>query len=72
MSRKHSQQPASNIEKCYLLVNKYFDGNQEKIKTWFSTPNPLMGGVTPLHMLVIGRDAKLLATIMDWVEESLG
>jgi len=45
----------------------YFDGDEAKTDEWMKTPNPLIGGITPLEMFINGRGKKLLK----WIENSL-
>ncbi len=49
--------------RCVELVEEYFKGDKEKTLYWFSTPNPLLGNVTPGWMLAV-KPQKLL----DWIE----
>lgn len=37
--------------------------------TWMSTPNPMLGGVTPLWMMENGRAEKLAKFIRDAMED---
>lgn len=50
------------------LVRKYFKYNQAKTTLWFTTKNPLLGGVSPLFMIYTGRIKKLLAFIENQLE----
>ena len=49
------------------LVETYFEGNKDKVDVWFTTPNPLLGGLAPCTMLALGRGEKLLV----WIKNSL-
>jgi len=51
------------IQKCYDLVNQYFQGNARKVWLWFQYTNPALGHVTPLDMIKVGRATKLLKFI---------
>ena len=41
------------------LVAEYFDGDLEKTKLWFDTPNPLLGDMSPRDMIRYARYLKL-------------
>ena len=40
-------------------VMKCFGEDINKARGWFNTPNPLLGGVSPLDMIILGRGEKL-------------
>lgn len=44
-------------------MRDYFDGDTKKTWDWFKTPNPILGGVTPIEMIKIGRGEKLKKVI---------
>jgi hypothetical protein len=44
---------------CINFIRAYFKNDQSKIDEWFNTPNPLLGGVSPTHMIDRGREKKL-------------
>lgn len=41
------------------LIAKFFMNNETKIKAWWITKNPLLGGRTPLELVEAGRIHKL-------------
>lgn len=43
----------------YFLVLDFFNGNEEKAFVWFDTENPLLGNITPIEMINIGRIKRL-------------
>lgn len=43
----------------YLLVLSHFNGNEEKAFAWFDAENPLLGNITPIEMIAIGKISKL-------------
>lgn len=47
------------------LVAEFFEGDAEKTVMWFTTPNPMLGDITPRDMLRLGRAKKLIRFIMD-------
>lgn len=51
-----------------LVANFFHD--ETKTILWFSTPNPLLGGMSPKEMIRIGRFKKLLNFIQTALEEN--
>ena len=47
------------------LVAEYFEGDAIKTATWFKTPNPMIGDITPRDMIRLGRSNKLIRFIME-------
>jgi hypothetical protein len=44
------------FEKCpSQLVEEFFDGDMRKVRRWWMTPNPLLGGWAPHHMVMLGE-----------------
>lgn len=58
---------------AYDLVYEFFDEQDFPAKTeiWFTTENPLLGNLTPLHMIQIGRQDKLIKFIQSQLESNL-
>lgn len=52
------------------LVLEFFDGNKEKTKLWFKTPNPLLGGISPDRMIRAGRGDRLLRWVRQQIAEN--
>lgn len=50
-------------------VGHFFQGDADKTYAWFSTDNPLMGGICPLDMLLISPE-RLHSTIDQMLEEN--
>ena len=42
------------------MADEYFQDEQQ-VETWFTTPNPFLGNVSPFDMIKSGRSKKLLA-----------
>lgn len=51
------------IKKCKQLVLYYFNQNEYRASLWFSTPNPLLGNISPNDVIEAGRGDKLLKFI---------
>lgn len=54
-----------NIVEIFDKVAKHFDYDPEKTFTWFDTPHPFLGGVSPREMIGSGREDRLLEFIED-------
>mgnify|MGYP001471998306 CR=1 FL=1 len=48
-------------------VLAFFGGDQTKTTAWWTTPNPSLGGITPVDMCNAGKADKLLK----WVKQQL-
>ena len=58
----------SGIPQIYFdKVKKYFGGDTEKTWAWFKARNPSLGGVSPLDMIKVGREKKLMLVIDNWL-----
>jgi uncharacterized protein (DUF2384 family) len=49
-------------------VDAYFK-NEVKAEIWLQTKNPLLGDVSPVHMIKVGRFDKLIQFIYDRISE---
>lgn len=58
------------IIKTWRLVVEFFEGNEEKAELWFKTQNPLLGGISPEKMIVLGRRDRLLRFVRDQLAEN--
>lgn len=52
------------------LVAGFFDKDEHKTILWFSTPNPLLGDMTPRDVIRVGRFKKLLKFIQTALNEN--
>lgn len=52
------------------LIEEFFKGNQRKIRAWWVTPNALLGGWTPHHMIQSGMENKLEKFIRGQLREN--
>lgn len=46
-------------EEIRNLVLEFFKGDQKKTDLWFSSDNPLLGGISPDNMIKVGRIERL-------------
>lgn len=61
IERKMTLEEALNLVKCY------FKKEPEKYNLWLTTKNPFLGGVSPVWMIAVGRQDKLI----NFIEERL-
>ncbi len=47
---------------------KFFKGDHAKVKIWLDTPNPAPGIFSPMQMIKLGREKKLMMFIDDALE----
>lgn len=52
------------------LVAEHFNGDRTKTALWFTTPNPLLGNITPRDMIRFGRYKKLFKFIFNALAEN--
>lgn len=52
------------------LVAEHFNGDVTKTALWFTTPNPLLGDITPRDMIRLGRYKKLFKFIFNSLSEN--
>lgn len=57
-----------NIDEVVHLVTRFFEGDEEKIMTWFQVANPLLG-CSPLDLLALGVDGP--RQLREWVEAQI-
>ncbi|KKK66828.1 hypothetical protein LCGC14_2960180 [marine sediment metagenome] len=54
--------------KCRIALDQALTkAKQEKALTWFKTPNPLLGNVSPIDMIRSGRSDKLCK----WIDQTI-
>lgn len=61
----------SEIDIIFKLITQYFDGDTQKAALWFKTKNPLLGGISPKHMIRYGRFKKLKEIIQNQIEGNI-
>ncbi len=52
------------------LVAEHFKGDATKTTLWFTTPNPLLGNISPRDMIRFGRYKKLFKFIFNALAEN--
>lgn len=52
------------------LIAEHFNGDDRKTALWFTTPNPLLGNITPRDMIRLGRYRKLFKFIFNSLSEN--
>jgi len=58
----------NNLDEIEALLTKFFNGDNAKVWLWLTLPNPLLGNVRPLTMVLLGRSEKLLKHIKNCLE----
>lgn len=54
----------------FEAVLGFFEGDADKAFLWFTLPNPMLGSVRPLDMLLLGRGEKLERFVRRQLEEN--
>lgn len=57
-------------DKILKDLKKFFNYDENKVRRWFATPNPLLGNMMPLQMLNSGKIQKLLYFIDAMLDEN--
>lgn len=57
-------------ESILKKIKDFFDGDIDKATTWMLTPNPVLGGIKPVDMILLGREDKLLKYIDFQISEN--
>ena len=57
----------TDLVEAWARVQDFFDGDVEKTTLWFSTGNPMLGGISPDLMMELGRSKRLL----EWIKQQL-
>lgn len=72
MKRKYTDKPCCQKRK-YIdeTVLDFFGGDEEKFQLWLTTPNPMLGGVTP-QKTPLGRLYGFVKEAMDANEAASG
>jgi hypothetical protein len=52
------------------LIRHFFDLDMAKADAWWKTPNPMLGGVSPVVVTMMGREAKLYQFVTTAIDES--
>jgi len=57
------------MSSLFQKVKDHMDWDDDKTNVWFATKNPLLGEVSPMDMMIMGRVGKLEKFIDNLVEE---
>lgn len=68
--KREAAESLANYDAC-VLINEFFKGNKDKALTWWNTSNPLLGDITPVDMVKMGRSLKLLKIIKELIAGNL-
>ena len=53
-----------------LDLLRFFKNDVSKVASWLASENPMLGGITPIDMIVQGRTAKLAKFVRHQLEEN--
>jgi hypothetical protein len=53
-----------------IMLSRFFKDDLKKVDLWMRMDNPLLGNVSPMHMILIGRGHKLLNFMKTMLEEN--
>ena len=56
----------------FRMVSDFFEGDVSKAKLWFYEKNTLLGGISPVEMISLGRTSKLEKLIRQTISENKG
>jgi hypothetical protein len=57
-------------EETGRLVLEFFGGNEKKTDLWLKSSNPLLGGISPEKMIVLGREVRLLRFVQSQLADN--
>jgi hypothetical protein len=67
---EHLQQIDKNLKATKEMIKDFFKAEPKKVGYWIQTPNPLLGEISPLTMIVMGRFEKLEQFILSKLWEN--
>lgn len=65
-----NQEPDYETQDVFKLVSDFFNGDKDKTDLWFMSENPLLGGISPNHMINCGRYDRLLSFVKTCLAEN--
>lgn len=68
---KTQMEEKQQIIQAYELVSKYFNNDLYKTNLWFESDNALLGHISPISMIKIGRVNKLLKIIQNALDGNI-
>lgn len=51
------------------VIREFFADDPAKVDAWWKTPNPMLGGVSPVVLTMMGREDKLYQFVTTAIEE---
>ncbi len=67
-SPEFTKEIIAEVESTIRHVEKFFDGDFAKTILWFNTKNPMLGDITPIELIQLGKYEKVkefIASSMD-------
>lgn len=62
------EQDIAEIEFLFSPVYEFFESNFDKTLLWFTTPNPMLGNVSPVYLMQLGCIRKVRKFIVNSLE----
>ena len=59
-----------NLHLAMHNLRKFFRYDYEKLRKWMGARNPLLGGMTPIDMIITGKESRLAGIINDTLDEN--
>jgi|GEM_PF-2935064 len=72
MIKNENKSVKKNVSYAYgfKLILDYFNQDKDKAISWYLTPNPGLGNISPYEMIKIGRGRKLIKFIESALAEN--
>jgi hypothetical protein len=56
------------LHQAFDEILTFFHNDMKKTLIWFYTANPMLGGISPAEMIMLGREEKLIKAIKSAME----
>lgn len=63
-------QRAKDALEIMRMIEPFFHGDEEKMRAWYAGSNNLLGGLSPIKMVMMGKTDKLKKFIQNQLEEN--
>ena len=60
----------SEVHEVVDLLRIFFDRDPKKIHAWLNSKNPMLGDISPMQMIHLGREKKLLEFVRSALAEN--
>ncbi len=66
----HNSPEIHQLNDVKAALRVFFNGDEAKVQAWMRAENPLLGGLTPIYLISVGRGHKVLSFIKTAREEN--